>query len=195
MRCWLRTCYPVAVAAVALAATAGQAADRDFIEVNSAAETIPAIVHCLQRNKEAVLLAQRVECKDYRKGNVFFTAEIRDGPFEFKTDRDCPTEESEHVNARRLDTDAIQQLAHDKSIGSHGIRVIGAIFCQRLELIGPVLPFSLVLDRAVFTKGIELRNVDIQGDLSFGDSVILNQLRIIRSHIKGTLFADNSFIE
>jgi hypothetical protein len=76
-----------------------------------------------------------------------------------------------------------------------GIRIFGAIFCERVKLVGLELPFSLVLDKSVFAKGIEIRNVRVKGDVSFDSSLILDQLRIIRSHIEGTLFWDKSYIQ
>jgi hypothetical protein len=191
----LRPCSLFALAAVVLTAPASWGADESVVKLDSNTEVVPEIVKCLQRNKEAVLLTHGVACKDYRRGNSYFAKELFDAPFEFESIKDCAREVPGQVNARRLDTDAIQALAHDKHIGSHGIRIIGAIFCQRLDLIGLVLPFSLVLDHAAFKEGIELRNADINGDLSLGDSILLNQLRIIRSRIRGSLFADNSFID
>jgi hypothetical protein len=168
--------------------------DSRSTEVVNGADRIPAIASCLKKDQEAILLAHNVVCNDYRNGDAFFTEEVHDAPFDFKTG-ECDTDLSGQVNARHLDSDAIQQLGHDKSIGSRGIRIIGAIFCKRLELIRLTLPFSLVLDRAVFAKGIELRNIDIRGDLSFDGVLLLNWFQIIRSRIRGSLFSDNTFID
>ena len=68
-------------------------------------------------------------------------------------------------------------------------------FAKDFELVGVILPFSLVLDKAAFAQGVEIRNVDVKGDVSFDSSLILNQFKLIRSHIKGSLFSDGSFID
>ena len=75
-------------------------------------------------------------------------------------------------NGRRLTAETIKTIAKntDKKIGPHGIRILRAIFCEKVDLVGLELPFSLVLDKSVFTEGIEIRNIKMRGDLSFDDS-------------------------
>jgi hypothetical protein len=194
MRPWPCLCNLVAVAAIALTATTGQAADPDFIPVTSEAGTIPAIAKCLRQSMEAVLLSNGVQCTSYREGSKFLKKKTPNAPFEFVADRDCPEQPSGPVNARRLSADAVQQLMTDSKLGPTGIRIIGAIFCKRANLVGLNLPFSLVLDNSVFGKGIEIRNLEAQGDISLDGTLILDETRIIRSHIKGSLFGDESFI-
>jgi hypothetical protein len=187
----------VAVVAIVLSVTTAQAADRDFVPVNTETGELPAIVQCLRQEKEAVLLSNGVECTDYRKGAAFLVGQAPNTPFNFDADRDCSKNSSRPADARHLSEDAIQRLLSDPklTVRPSGIRIFGAIFCERVKLVGLELPFSLVLDKSVFAKGIEIRNVRVKGDVSFDSSLILDQLRIIRSHIEGTLFWDKSYIQ
>jgi hypothetical protein len=186
----------VAVVALAFSITVGKAADPDFIPVTTDTGTIAAIGRCLRQDKEAVLVPNGVNCKVYREGAPFLAEKAPDSPFDFDADRDCPKTSSGPVNARRLSADVVQRLVSDSklNVGLSGIRILGAIFCERVKLVGLELPFSLVLDKAVFARGIEIRNLRTKGDLSLDGSLILDQLRIIRSHIEGSLFADGSFV-
>lgn len=189
-------CGLVAVVALAFSVTVGEAADPDFIPVTTDAGTVAAIGRCLRQDKEAVLVPNGVNCKVYREGAPFLAEKAPDSPFDFDADRDCPKTSSGPVNARRLSADVVQRLVSDSklNVGLSGIRILGAIFCERVKLVGLELPFSLVLDKAVFARGIEIRNLRTKGDLSLDGSLILDQLRIIRSHIEGSLFADGSFV-
>ena len=186
----------VLVAAFSLSAVAGQAAEPDFIPVNTEAGTVPAIGACLRQDREAVLLSGGVQCTNYRDGGSFLDKTAPNAPFEFDAERDCPKISSGSFDARRLSADAIYRLASDTklNVGPPGIRIIGAVFCERANFVGLQLPFSLVLDRSVFAKGIEVRNLRTRGDLSLDGSLILEQLRIVRSRIEGSLFVDGSFV-
>jgi hypothetical protein len=81
------------------------------------------------------------------------------------------------------------------NVEPHGIRIVGAIFCKKVDLVGLDSPFSIVLDKSVFAGGIEIRNLRVQGDLAFDGALILHELTITRSLIAGSLFGDKSFIE
>ena len=148
----------VAVVAIVLSVTTAQAADRDFVPVNTETGKLPAIVQCLRQEKEAVLLSNGVECTDYRKGAAFLVGQAPNTPFNFDADRDCSKNSSRPADARHLSEDAIQRLLSDPklTVRPSGTPIFGAIFCERVKLVGLELPFSLVLDKSVFAKGIEI---------------------------------------
>jgi hypothetical protein len=186
-----------AVAAIALSPTVGGAADPDFIPIKSPAETPPAISKCLRQDKEAVLFSDGVHCKAYHQGWPFLKEKAPDTPFDFDLTRDCPKEPSESFDARRLSADAIQQLMNEAKarVGPAGIRILGAVFCESVKLVGIELPFSLVLDNSVFARGVEMRNLRTKGDLSLDRSLVFDHLTIIRSQIEGSFFGDKSFVQ
>ena len=190
-------CGLCAVAVIALSALAAQSAEHDFKHITTEAEKVPAIAACLQQNLEVVLVSNAVICRDYRDGATFLGHESPSTPFDFDATNGCAKEPAAPVDARRLGADLVQRLLNDPKlkVGSFGIRIFGAIFCERVNLVGLELPFSLVLDKSVFAKGIEIRNLRIKGDLSFDGALILEQLRIIRSHLEGSLFAEKSFVQ
>ena len=196
MRLRLRIRCFVVVAAIAISPTPSLAVDPDFIPITTETGAIPAISKCLRKDKEAVLLPNGVQCKDYRQGADFLNITAPNAPFDFDANRDCPTNLPRPPNPRRLSGDAIQQLMNElkSNVPSFGIRILGAIFCTRLTLVGLDLPFSLVLDKSVFADGVEFQNLHIKGDLSFDRSLILNRFRLSRSHIEGSVFGNDAFI-
>jgi hypothetical protein len=212
---WLRRCVIAVVVAVGFATTALHAADSktntddpDFIRVDRESALVPAIGTCLGQNKEAVLLADHVQCTPYRAGTSHLAKEAPNAPFDVSLARDCPAappsgHEAQQgnaqtpFNARRLPADALDQIIKDfaSTIGAHGIRILGALFCERLNLVGLDLPYSLILDRSVFKEGIEIRNFRTKGDFSVDGSLVFNQLKIVRSYFEGSVFGDRSFIK
>ena len=212
---WLRRCVIAVVVAVGFATTALHAADSktntddpDFIRVDRESDIVPAIGTCLGQNKEAVLFADHVQCTPYRAGTSHLAKEAPNAPFDVSLARDCPAAPpSGHgaqqgnaqtpFNARRIPADALDQIIKDfaSTIGAHGIRILGALFCERLNLVGLDLPYSLILDRSVFKEGIEIRNFRTKGDFSVDGSLVFNQLRIVRSYFEGSVFGDRSFIK
>ena len=212
---WLRRCVIAVVVAVEFATTALHAADSktntddpDFIRVDRESDIVPAIGTCLGQNKEAVLFADHVQCTPYRAGTSHLAKEAPNAPFDVSLARDCPAAPpSGHgaqqgnaqtpFNARRIPADALDQIIKDfaSTIGAHGIRILGALFCERLNLVGLDLPYSLILDRSVFKEGIEIRNFRTKGDFSVDGSLVFNQLRIVRSYFEGSVFGDRSFIK
>jgi hypothetical protein len=216
MYIWLRRCVIALVVAVGLAAslsislaqsppsqtvegaTADELAIKPFPVTNSS-DAFQRIAECLANNKEAVLFARSVDCVPYREGTNHLEkkADFK-VPFDFKSERDCPRKPpiNQPFNARHLTSETIEKLAKpDQTIGTHGIRILGAIFCKELALVGLQLPSSLVLDKSVFNDGIEIRNLRTKGDLSVDGSLVFKQLRIIRSNIEGSLFGDKAFIQ
>jgi hypothetical protein len=101
------------------------------------------------------------------------------------------------TDKRILSSHIIKTIAGDstKKIDPTGLRIIGAIFCDNLNLIGLNLPYSLVLDRSIFVRGIEARNFQISGDFSLDGTLIFGELLLPRAHIGGTIFASKAFIQ
>ncbi|MFY9990827.1 MAG: hypothetical protein WAL40_07255, partial [Rhodoplanes sp.] len=181
--------------------------DPDFIRVDRESDIVPAIGTCLGQNKEAVLFADHVQCTPYRAGTSHLTKEAPNAPFDVSLTHDCPAAPAQRdaaqqgstqapFNARRIPANALNQIIKDyaSTIGAHGIRILGALFCEKLNLVGLDLPFSLILDRSVFKEGIEIRNFRTKGDFSVDGSLVFNQFRIVRSYFEGSVFGDRSFI-
>jgi hypothetical protein len=100
----------------------------------------------------------------------------------------------ERTDKRILPPNAVAQLSrHPFKPSGTGIRIIGAIFCERLDLVGVVLHHSLVLDDAVLRDGAMIRNTVIDGDLSLEHALITNELFIGRTRIGGTIFTRAAF--
>jgi hypothetical protein len=151
--------------------------------VTQLSEVYREISNCLADDEEAVLFTDHVDCVPYREAAKYL--ENDQAPFDFNSERDCPRESSTNrpFNGRHLTGDAIKKLAlrAQGKVGPHGVRIFRAIFCEKVDLVGLDLPFSLVLDKSVFNDGIEIRNLRINGDLSVDGSLVFKQLRIIRS--------------
>ena len=86
------------------------------------------ISHCLADGLEAVLRPQKVECARYQQG----AASIGDLPQDFKAI--C----SDAEDRRRLPGNIIKTVVrqHGSAIGASGIRLIGGVYCDTLDLIG-----------------------------------------------------------
>jgi hypothetical protein len=189
-------CGSIAIATIVACWSAVQAAD-PIIPVDSESGKLSAIGQCLRQDREAVLLRAGVQCMDYRKGAGLLAEKAPETPFDLEVERDCTRKSGTQNDARHLSSDVVQRLLNDSNlkIGPAGIRIFGAIFCDRVNLIGLELPFSLVLDKSSFARGIEIRNLRIKGDISFDNSLILEQMRMIRSHVEGSFFGERSFID
>jgi hypothetical protein len=97
---------------------------------------------------------------------------------------------------RILSPSAIKEIAtHKEGLAkSVGIRIYGAIFCDKLDLVGLEINQSLVIDRSVFVNGIDGRGFRTHGDLSAEESLILGELRITRARIDGSIYGKNSLM-
>jgi hypothetical protein len=106
---------------------------------------IEQILSCLETGQEAVLLQKEpVQCAAFGKGAKLLE---RGAPKNVDVASAC----NDPADLRKLPGNAVKVLAkHTSRIDPTGIRVIGAIFCQNLDLIGLDLPYSLVLDKSVF---------------------------------------------
>ena len=121
--------------------------------------------------------------------------------------RVCPQKIDSPVTDKRvLERDVIKRLIRDSEnkIDSRGIRIIGAIFCEGLDLSGIDIPYSLVLDKALTTctsqpecwqSPVEIRNFRTKGDLSFDGAVNYQKFLISRSHVSGSFYASFAFFK
>jgi hypothetical protein len=100
---------------------------------------------------------------------------------------------------RHLNGDVVKrvlQMAEQKSlpIAPTGIRIIGGLFCTEVDIVGLDLPYSLVLDYMASDGRLFGRNIQIRGDLSIDGSFLRGGLVLTRSHISGSVYAENSVV-
>ena len=81
------------------------------------------------------------------------------------------------------------------AINSIGIRIIGGIYCDGVDLSGMDIPYSLILDRSIFRGRVNVRNFRTKGDLSVNSSVMYKSFRINRAEISGSVWATLAFIQ
>lgn len=98
---------------------------------------------------------------------------------------------------RALSGDMIKRIVGQAggSIGPMGIRIIGGVYCDQLDLAGLDLQYSLILDKAVFRAGIAARNLRVKGDLSIDGSLVFKSLTLNRARIDGSFYHGYGFIE
>jgi hypothetical protein len=161
----------------------------------SDADVIQLIVSCVTAGQEAVLLREGVRCANYRDGAKSLP---QDTPLKIDADQICAAPEGGSKDWRRLSGSAVKRVVNltKASADPHGLRVIGAVFCERLDLAGLDLPYALVIDRSVFLDGFEARNVHVRGDLTFTGSLALGEdgVVITRSHVEGSIYGNDAFI-
>jgi hypothetical protein len=152
---------------------------------------IEQILGCLEKGQEAVLLKEKpVQCAPFGVGIKWVPAS--DASKGVNLDSIC----RDPGDLRRLSGNAIKLVAKQKDrISPTGIRVIGGVYCEQLDLIGLDLPYSLILDKSMFKEGVQGRNFRTHADLSFDYSVIFKQLFLARVHVDGTIFATEAIIQ
>jgi hypothetical protein len=152
-------------------------------------KVIEAILQCVSVAQEAVLLPDSVACAPYGHGGGKVPP---DTPLNLDFAGVC----NDKDDWRALPGNTIKLLAKQPNrIDPQGIRLLGAVFCDSVDLIGLELPYSLVLDRSVFSGGILGRSFRTHGDLSLDKSLVFGELYLARAHIDGTVFASGSFIQ
>jgi hypothetical protein len=168
-----------------------------------------AIVHCLKLSQEAILVSDDgVVCVPKRSAPKALKARGADLPQTINVKDVCEREQmapgSDKRVLERMTIKRIAKIAAEETIDSSGIRVIGAIFCNGLELTGIDLPYSLVLDRSVIWGkdiehpaalfgNIEARNMRIAGDFSIESSRVYGNIRLVRSDLAGSFFSNKTF--
>lgn len=154
------------------------------------AEVVAKIVECASRGEETVLSATDFKCAEYLKGARQLDQAM---PLKVDASRAC----TDHDDKRVLPARVIKAIANNPNnkIDPTGIRVIGAIFCEPLDLRGLNLRYSLVVDRSIFLRGIDGRSFRISGDLSFDGALVFGELLLTRAHIAGTVFGSKALIQ
>lgn len=175
--------------AAALAALATAPARAQDSPPADAEQQFHAIAQCLGDGKE-IVMAPRLRCVRRQTG-----ADIAE-------DAGMPLREGDwgavcrnEADARRLPRDIVKRLVKEAQVAPSGIRIIGAVFCDGVDLAGADLGYSLVLDRAVFVGVVDARNARIKGDFSFEYSLILSTLRLNRARVEGTVYGGASFMK
>jgi hypothetical protein len=75
-----------------------------------------------------------------------------------------------------------------------GVRIIGGVYCDQVDLAGLDLKYSLILDRAVFRNEIAARNLRVSGDFSIDDSLVFGTMMLNRARIDGSFYHGLGFI-
>lgn len=173
------------------------------------------VLACLSRGLEAVMVPDYdgVLCAAASRGRFFLdaAAQKREGgaPYALAalarpqelcaTDRPVP---DKRLVPRSFVKELVRKSGGD--IDPRGVRIIGGVFCEGLELSGAELPFSLVLDKSLFTcasstecarSPVDIRNFRTKGDLSFDYAASHVSIRITRSDIAGSLYGQGAFFE
>jgi hypothetical protein len=158
-------------------------------------EAFRQVQDCFHKGLEAVLHANRLpECAPYFEGHKKLESGV---PINIDVSKACS---DENRDLRRMAPDAIKKLAANKDADrsvdpTTGIRIRGAVFCQRLDLVGLDLTYSLVLDYSLFRKGIDARNFQTRADFSIDNSLVFDDFGMLRAHIGGAVFASEAYIE
>lgn len=168
---------------------------------NSAPSKITA---CLKIGMEAVLIPEwaGVVCATPMKGGDFLDGnEAAPGkskqyahPHKVNVREICEAQTDRRILGRDIIKKLVRQAAQE--IDPAGMRIIGGIFCSGLDLNGVDIPYSLVLDRSIVTGTdgqIDIRNFRTRGDLSLDNTVVYTSVRIRRSEISGSLYAQRAF--
>jgi hypothetical protein len=148
------------------------------------------IAHCLRDGKE-VVMAPQYDC--VARGSGGSIARRAGMPFGVANATDLCKDAND---PRRLPGDIVRRLARQPgaAIAPSGIRIVGAVFCDEVDIVGLDLPHSLVLDRSLFNARVFARNIKIRGDLSIDSSYLPSSLVLTRSRIEGSVYAQDSFI-
>jgi hypothetical protein len=102
----------------------------------------------------------------------------------------------DNANPRRLSADLIKRLAAQKprAIAPTGIRILGGVFCEGLDLVGLDIPYSLVLDYSTFRGTFNARNFRTKNDLSIDYALLLDGLLLTRANVGGSIYSSATFI-
>jgi hypothetical protein len=84
----------------------------------------------------------------------------------------CPQYGGRGDDKRLLDPGIVKDLIRQAQgkIDPRGIRLIGGVFCEGVDLTGLDIPFSLVFDRSIFVHDVDVRNFHTKGDLSLDNT-------------------------
>jgi hypothetical protein len=173
---------------------------------------VARISACLSAAMEAVFVPEfsGVVCARPKKGGVFLDEkEMQPAgdrhyvhPHKIDSAAICAQElRVPEPKKRTLDRGIVKELARDPQnrIDQTGIRLIGGMFCDGLDLVGLDLPFSLVLDRSIFRGKenivLDIRNFRTKGDLSLDNAISYGRTRIDRAEISGSIYASYAYFQ
>jgi hypothetical protein len=154
-------------------------------------DPVEAIATCLAEGLGEVLMSATVQCVPRGTGSDL--AESAGTPLGVDAEAVC----RDRNDARVLPGDTVKRIAADARhhVAPSGIRIIGAVFCEALDLVGLDLPYSLVLDRSLLARGINARNFSLRGDFSIDYAVVLRSLILTRAKVDGSVYSQGSFLE
>jgi hypothetical protein len=185
------------ISALAAAPTHAQSAS----ELDIPEATFQAIVKCLSAGDE-IVMAPKLSCVARTTGDeIAGKANMPLGKHGWNGDWNSICQDKS--DPRRLPANIIKRIAAEKDVrpAPTGIRIIGAVFCgsngdsAALDLAGLELAYSVVIDRSVVNGFLDARNVRIKGDFSFDDTVILENLRLNRARVEGSVYGNRSFMD
>ncbi len=167
---------------------------------------------CLARGLEAVLVAEfnGVVCASASRGRSFLESTTVDTKTRRYPDsrQIRPEEVCTHAptsDRRIVSRTFVKDLMRDakEKIDPKGVRIIGGVYCDGIDLSGLDLPYSLALDKSIFTcthstecrrVPIEIRNFRTKGDLSLDYAISHFSVRITRSEISGSLYSQGAYL-
>jgi hypothetical protein len=152
---------------------------------------VQQIAKCLHDGKE-VVMGTKPEDRCVERSTGASSARAAGMPFEVDIAAVC----RDQNDPRALSGDVIKRLARqaDQPIAPSGIRIIGAVFCGEVDLVGLELNYSLVLDYSGFDKRVFGRNIRIHGDLSVESSVVRGTFVLTRSRVDGSVYLNDGFM-
>jgi hypothetical protein len=177
----------VLLAVCAVEAATAQPVDNQPPPPNDA--IVEKIAECLSRGKETVV-APAIDCVDRGKGAGI--AERAGMPLAIADPQGLCAAHDPRV----LSGQVIKQLAAQTKyrIAPSGIRVVGAVYCDSLDLVGLDVPFSIALDQSLFLEGVNARNLRVRGDFSIDSGASLKSVLLNRARIDGSVYAQSAFI-
>jgi hypothetical protein len=162
--------------------------------------TFQTILQCLSLGHE-IVMAPAVDCVARQMGGAIAArAGMPLVERDWSGDWDSVCRDAN--DSRRLPSNIVKRIAAQKevTIAPSGIRIVGAVFCggpqaAALDLVGLDLNYSLVIDRSVINGFLDARNMRIKGDFSFENTVIVENLRLNRARVEGSVYANKSFMD
>ena len=158
-------------------------------------DIVEIIANCLHEGREIFMSREKgATCETRGRGSRL--AQESGMPYMIA---DIPAACQDPAERRRVNGDVVKrvvQMAQQKSlpIAPTGIRIIGALFCTELDVVGLDLPYSLVLDYMASEGRLFGRNIQIRGDLSIDGSYLKGGLVLTRSRISGSVYAENTVL-
>lgn len=142
-------------------------------------------VFCASMGKGVPFLERKQKEKDSRYQDSY----------KIDVDTACRDRLKAGADRRILDRRIVKQIVHDPQLlDRNGVRLIGGIFCDGLDLVGLDIPFSLVLDRSVFLGVVDLRNFHTTGDLALDYAVSYSKVRLTRAKVEGSIYVQDAFM-